>query len=171
MDMRRNMVIASVAIVPCIGFLFIRHKPEASDVVAEAVLASPTTAEIRTVLQGKLPLLKGEKPEEAKRRIYVDMFKKRFRRFEPAIAIGMRFETPQKVRIYFPARLEPYYRDRVAYAAWKELKEVFGTPPEVTIWDTYIGLAPILAGRLEVEKSHPDGIHITHIFSSQHYGR
>ncbi|GDX40077.1 hypothetical protein LBMAG21_03690 [Armatimonadota bacterium] len=167
--MRRIVVvIVGITFISCLGFLFIKQKKSDTDPVAEAVMANPTTAQIRQSLQGTITLNSGETQEDAKRRIFSTLFKKRFREFNPTIAVGMRFDNATSVRLYFPARLEPYYRDRIAYTAWREIKELLGVSCGITLWDTYIGLPPAKTGELKPVAGSPDRVHIIHNFMGQH---
>lgn len=166
---RKTTLLFGVALVSLMGCVFWKQRRIAPDPVAEAALASPALADIQRALAGEIALRKGETPEDAKRRLFGDMFKKRFRDSTPTVAIGMRFDSPASARIYFPARLEPYYRDRIAYTAWREIKAALGVSCTITLWDTYIGIPPEKTGELKPEANAPDRVRITHTFIRKQY--
>ncbi len=170
--MRRIVVaIVGITLISFFCYLFWKQKKDNSDPVAEAVLATPTLTQIWQALQGAIALHKGETQDAGKRRVFTEMFKKRFRKFNPTIAVGLRFERPDLLRLYFPARLEPYYRDRIAYTAWREIRDLFGVNCEISLWDTYIGLAPSKEGVLKPEGGDSNRVQITHDFPREHYVR
>lgn len=92
---------------------------------------------------------------------FADLFKKRFRRHDPPVAVGMRFAN-NTVILLCPARMEPWNMDRLAVDAWHETQTAFGHPFDVDIYITYIGGPPVKVGELRPAPGHPDRVVISY---------
>lgn len=102
---------------------------------------TPTPREVQMQLDG----IRGEKERQEK---FVPLFKQRFRRHDPPLAIGLRFAPGNRILLMCPARMEPWNMDRLALATWKEAKADFGHSFDIDIFITYIGAAPMKVGEL-----------------------
>ncbi len=103
--------------------------------------------------------------ESQRREQFCIMFKTRFRKHEPAVAVGLRFLKPNRIKLMCPARLEPFYVDQIALAAWREARENFGPNVDLDIYDTFIGTAQIKIGELRVDPTAPQIAHISYDFT------
>ena len=169
--MRRiKMILASVAIVPSLGFFFWKSQSEKTDPLRDMLEMSPSPAEIRASLNEPLTKQGKETPLEAKKRTFREMFKARFRLNEPRLAIGLQFWKNGDVKLMFPARLEPWAMDRIAVAAWNEVRANFGYAPNINLYETYIGMAPVSVGTLRLVPGTKDQIRIVYKYSPAKYG-
>lgn len=103
--------------------------------------------------------------ENERREQFCEMFKNRYRHHDPAVAIGIRFLTPTRVKLMGPARLEPFFVDQIALAAWREARENFGKSVDIDIYDTFIGTTQIKIGELRACVGDPKMAHIVFDFT------
>lgn len=86
--------------------------------------------------------------EKDRRELFCTLFKSRYRDHDPKVAIGIRFLAPNRIKLMCPARLEPFYVDQIALAAWRETRDDLGQSADVDIFDTFIGTAQVKIGEL-----------------------
>jgi hypothetical protein len=125
----------------------------------------PQAAAIRAVI-GTVSAPAYGMTEDQRREQFCMMFKNRFRKHEPAVAVGIRFlKNSNRIKLMCPARLEPFYVDQIALAAWREARANFGPKIDLDIYDTFIGTTQIKIGQLRVSPEAPTVAHITYDFS------
>jgi hypothetical protein len=90
------------------------------------------------------------------------MFQARYREHDPPMAIGLHFLRRNTLKLMCPARMEPWFIDRIAVAAWQEASDDFGAPFDVDIYATYIGMAPKKIGQLRPSPTRPHYATITY---------
>ena len=90
-------------------------------------MRSPTAAGIRAQIGSAAAPANGL-TDLQRREQFCTLFKNRYRRHNPPIAVGVRFLRPTLVKLMCPARLEPFVVDRIAVAAWHEVRDDFGNP-------------------------------------------
>ena len=99
---------------------------------------------------------------KVRREQFCEMFKARFRHHDPAVAVGLRFITPTRIKLMCPARMEPFFVDRIAMAAWREARDDFGKSVDLDLYHTFIGTNQVKIGELRVSSAAPDMAHITY---------
>jgi hypothetical protein len=123
---------------------------------------SPDTKAIRRELDSRYPVIPDGKNEEARRELFCELFKNRYRHHQPQIAVGMRILPGNRIKLMCPARMEPWNLDRLAMAAWRETREIFGATFTLDIYETYIGATPHLIGKLRPLPDNPKIAQITY---------
>jgi len=132
---------------------------------SEYALWPPQAAAIRAVIGPVAAPMPGM-TEIQRRDKFCTMFKNRFRKHEPAVAVGIRFlKNSNRIKLMCPARLEPFYVDQIALAAWREARANFGPSVDLDIYDTFIGTTQIKIGELRVIPDAPTVAHITYDFT------
>ena len=116
---------------------------------------TPTPSEVRV----ELDAFHTEKERRAR---FAALFTQRFRRHEPPMAVGLRFLEDDRVKLMYPARMEPWNMDRLALAVWKEMKDDFGHSFDIDLYITFIGAAPIKIGELRPMAVNPSCAQINH---------
>ena len=97
---------------------------------------------------------------------FCDMFKNRYRMHEPKVAVGVRFVTPDRLKLMCPARMEPCYIDQIALSLWHEARDNFGRPVDIEIYNTFIGTNNVRIGTLKPLSDHPEIALITYDYST-----
>lgn len=123
---------------------------------------SPDAAAIRRALRADRTTQASEPLNKGDHGIFQKLFQSRFRDHEPQVAIGLHFLNRHKIKLMCPARMEPWYMDSIALAAWHEAQDDFGVPFQVDIYATYIGMPPIKIGQLRTPKDRPQFAVITY---------
>ncbi|HZO89314.1 MAG TPA: hypothetical protein VFB38_13355 [Chthonomonadaceae bacterium] len=121
----------------------------------------PDAAAIRTALAA-LPAASGAHIDDTRHKEFAQLFQRRFRTHEPAMAVGLHFRNNHLIKLLCPARLEPWNANLLALSAWQEAREAFGQPWDVDIYATYIGIPPVKIGMLRPLPDHPDIARITY---------
>ena len=87
--------------------------------------------------------------------IFAEMFTKRFRIHDLKMAVRLRFmerepsrSSVANIRLMCPARTEPWNMDRLALAAWREVRQCLDENCDIDIYETYIGALPRKIGVL-----------------------
>ncbi len=86
---------------------------------------------------------------------FCKLFQSRFRNHDPAMAIGLRNLTPNRLKLMCPARMEPVDIDRITLTAWREAKDAFDHSFDLDIYLTFIGTPPIKIGELRPRHDNP----------------
>ncbi len=167
---RKGVIISSVAIIPCFGLFFWNSQQPGGDPVVGVIERQPTHEAILTSVKQAQPSYTGETLEQAKQRVFGEVFKNHYRQANPSTAIGVRF-VGEKIRLFIPARMEPWVSDRFAHKLWHNAQSVLGKKYRIEICETYIGLAPVKIGELTYTEGTPDTLRIAYTFSKQHFGR
>ena len=108
----------------------------------------PQTHTVQRELDAKAPLTPDGKNQQMREEIYTELFKNRYRKHQPQVAIGMKIMPGRRIKLMTPARMEPWDLDRLAMTAWRETHTVFGQNYDIDIYETYIGATPQLIGTL-----------------------
>lgn len=167
---KKGVLISSVAIIPCFGLFFWNSQQNSSDPLVGVIERQPTHEAMLTSVNQAQPSYPGETQERAKQRVFGEVFKNHYRQADPSTAIGMRF-VDGKIRLFIPARMEPWVADRFAHKLWHNAHTVLGKKYRIEICETYIGLAPVKIGELTYTEGTPDTLQIAYTFSKQHFGR
>ncbi len=164
---RRGVIgVAAVGSVLLCGALICIYLQRSANADYDYAYWSPSPAAIRSRIGSASAPAPGLKDAE-RRRLFALMFKDRYRRHDPGVAIGLRFMSPTRLKLMCPARLEPFLVDQIALAAWREARDDFGIPVDIDIYDTFIGTAQIKIGQLRsVTISHPEVAHISYDYRS-----
>lgn len=99
----------------------------------------------------------------ATRERFIALFKKRYRRHSPMMAVGLRIEPSDRIELMTPARMEPWNMDRLAVETWHETQAAFGHPFDIDLYITYIGTPPLKIGELRRSASAPNKVEIVHL--------
>ena len=161
---RRKAIGAAVGTAAVIsGFLLYSYIQEPAAASLEYAHWSPNAAAIHKVIGTAAAPMSGMSGA-LRREQFRQMFKERFRRHDPPVAIGLRFITPTRIKLMCPARMEPFLIDKVALALWREARDSFGTPIEVDIYDTFIGSTQIKIGQLRAGLKDPQIAYVSYDF-------
>jgi hypothetical protein len=163
--MKRNKSVGAVLIAFVLlgGYLLYGYLQEPAYASPEFVSWAPGPAAIR----GKIGSMQAPTPgmtDSERRARFCIMFKERFRQHDPAVAVGLRFTTPHRIKLMCPARMEPCYMDEIALAAWHEARDIFGGPMDIDIYDTFIGTNQLKVGQLRASAATPDFAHVSYDF-------
>jgi hypothetical protein len=167
--MQRNKVV--LAGILCValpgGFYITRMARVKADPALDYTRWEPDSEAIRQAVEQAQPQEK-ETPDLAQRRVFAEMFKKRFRERKEQIAIGLRFlPDGTHIKLMCPARMEPWLMDGIALTAWKESKAIFGRSFDVDIYETLIGTRPRLIGTLRLQPNRTDAVQIVYDFPAR----
>jgi hypothetical protein len=99
-----------------------------------------------------------EKDDWARAAKFAEMFQRRFRDHSPAVAVGLHLKPGIPGIILFPARMEPWEMNRIAYMAWSEAKHDLGNSLDIDIYRTFIGIPAIRIGQLRAARDTPDRV-------------
>jgi len=124
----------------------------------------PTPAAIRARIGTKDSPVAGM-TDAMRRERFCEMFKNRYRKHDPKVAVGARFLTPTRLKLMCPARMEPCYIDQIAMTLWHEARDDFGQPVDIEIYDTFIGTNNVRIGTLTPLVDHPEIARITYDYS------
>lgn len=120
----------------------------------------PQTQVIQRELDVHAPLTPDGKNQQMREELYTELFKNRYRKHQPQVAIGMKILTGRRIKLMTPARMEPWDLDRLAMTAWRETHVVLGQNYDIDIYETYIGATPQLIGTL---RTLPDNTKVARI--------
>jgi len=164
--MKRQKAIGGAAVgVFLLGsYLLYGYLQEPGTAAAEFSSWPPGPAAIRSAI-GTPQVPASGMSENERREQFCVMFKNRFRHHEPGLAIGLRFLTPTRIKLMCPARMEPYFVDQIALAAWHEARDDFGKSIDIDIYDTFIGTNQIKIGELRAVAEKPEMAHIKYDFT------
>ncbi len=79
---------------------------------------------------------------------FAHRFANRFRQHDQGRAVGLRFLTPNRIKLMVEARTEPWVIDEIATMAWRESQADLHRVVDVDIYETFIGSAAIKIGEL-----------------------
>jgi hypothetical protein len=163
--MKRNKAVGAVliAIILLGGYLLYGYLQEPAYASPDFSSWAPGPAAIRSKI-GSLQTPAPGLSDGERRTRFCDMFKNRFRHHDPAIAVGLRFTAPTRIKLMCPARMEPCYMDEIALAAWHEARDNFGGPIDIDIYDTFIGTNQIKIGELRASAMTPNFAHVAYDF-------
>jgi hypothetical protein len=161
---RRKIVGTAVAVTLLVlGCLLYGYLQQPADASAEYSEWSPNPAAIQRRIGTAARPAPGM--TEAERRTqFCNLFKGRFRHHDPAVAVGLRFLSPTRIKLMVPARMEPCYMDRIALEAWHEARGIFGAPIDIDIYDTFIGTTQIKIGQLRATAENSEVAHVSYDF-------
>jgi hypothetical protein len=102
---------------------------------------SPTASEIKATIDAERASFRGTpgEREAACRRVFRDQFQQRYRRHDQPEAIGLRFMADGDIKLFVPARMEPWNVDIVAEQAFDEAQTDLGKSCRIDICATYLG--------------------------------
>jgi hypothetical protein len=163
--MKRQVVVGTAGALIFLlgGFLLYGYLQPPTGAAPEFLGWPPTAAAIRSKIGTAAAPAPGMSDAD-RRSQFCAMFKGRFRDHDPAIAVGLRFLTPTRIKLMCPARMEPCYIDQIALSAWHEAQDYFGKPVDIDIFDTFIGTTQIKIGELRNSLDKPDMAHISYDF-------
>jgi hypothetical protein len=167
---RTSFVWAATACVVAPLCLFWRLYASASDPDDSFPHWTPDTETIRRELNRRIPAKPDGSHEEAQRELFAELFKNRYRRNQTQIAVGMRFQPGNRIKLMCPARMEPWQLDRLAMMAWRESRALFGDTFTLDIYETYIGATPRLVGKLRPMPDDPRIARITYDYTTKQTG-
>jgi hypothetical protein len=147
------------------GCLLYGYLQQPADASPDYARWSPSPAAIRRTIGTAAAPTKGMADKE-RRQQFCKMFKNRFRKHDPAVAVGLRFLTPTRIKLMCPARMEPCFIDQIALSAWHEAQDCFGAPMDIDINDTFIGTNQIKIGELRVQGDTPPIARIAYDFTA-----
>ncbi len=104
---------------------------------------------------------------KAARNKFADLFKNRYRKHTPQIAIGIKFHWPNKIDLLTPARMEPWNMDKLAMRVYSESQQAFGHTFDIDIFVTYIGAMPLKMGELRTNPETPGKVSIVHVYQGK----
>ena len=88
------------------------------------------------------------------------LFEKRFRKHDPAKAIGIHFDKDGTIHLLTPARLEPWNIDRIALMLHRETQQDFNKAYSIEIYETFIGMPPIKIGEAQMSPKTPQQVDV-----------
>ncbi len=168
---RRSTVFLSLTLVCCLGFFVRNRNAEQQDPMVEMMQRKPSKEEIVQSVREAKPNKPTETIDNAKRRVFAEMVKQRYRKGEPSIAVGLRFTSPKRVRFFVPARMDPWEIDRIIYALWYEGVSALDTELEIDVCETFIGMAPVKIGELRHITGTKEKLNVVYTYSKQHYAK
>ena len=156
----------AAALALILGALFLYgYRQDPANANPEYAEWPPTPADIISRI-GTATAPAPEKSDSERRSEFCTLFKSRYRRHDPAVAIGVRFITATRIKLMCQPRLEPYLIDRIALSLWREAGEGFGQPIDIDIYDTFIGTRNIKIGQLRGGDEKPPIAHISYDYST-----
>ena len=122
----------------------------------------PSTAELC-----RLANAHGTDPNTAEGRAvrerFTTIFKNRYRKHSPMMAVGVRFRESGSLDLLLPARMEPWNMDRIAVLLWHESQIAFGHKFPIDLYITFIGMAPVKVGELRPSPQNPNQIEVHYL--------
>jgi hypothetical protein len=130
----------------CYGYSARTSAAEA-DPLDNVLTQLPDAASIRQELATKPALTQTERQN-----LFAELFTQRFRAHDAKVAIRARFVDAvpgnARIKMMYPARMEPWNMDRIALVAWRESKVCLGRSYDIDLYETYIGALPHKIGEL-----------------------
>lgn len=166
---RKYTVFMSLSLLVCLGVYSRSRLKGETDRMLTVMQQHPSQEDIVQGVRQAQPNDTKETIENAKRRVFGEMLKQRYRQGEPSIAAGLRFTATNKVRFFIPARMDPWEIDRMVYALWNEGMAALNTDLEIDICETFIGMAPVKIGELRHLQGTKDTLKVVYTYSPQHY--
>lgn len=137
-------------------YFFAAHQREASQQQADAEMLSDLSAWPPSAQEIQKQLHDSSLSDAMRHQRFSELFTLRFRQHSPQMAVRVKFEALNRIKLMCPARMEPWYKDRVALAVWRESQGVFGRASDVDIFETFIGAKQIKVGELHTQfDQHP----------------
>ena len=138
----RKLLLTSIFMIPSLGsFVYMAQRQDS--IVPEPFGAwSPSPAAIRQELGPPLAQPFDSAAQQARRRVFAQRFKDRYRSHTPQYAVHLNFMNDHCIKLQTPARMEPWNVDKIALAAWEEARANFGHSFDIEVYETYI-CAPI----------------------------
>jgi hypothetical protein len=163
---RTSFVWTTTACLLAPSLLYWQMWRNASDPYDDFSTWSPDTQTIRRELDHRYPVTPDGKNEAARRELFCELFKNRYRQHQPQIAVGLRILPGNRIKLMCPARMEPWNHDRLAMTAWRETREIFGEAFTLDIYETFIGATPHRIGKLRPLPDNPNIAQITYDFTT-----
>lgn len=159
--MRYVLVLCGLGLVGIVvACLFIaQHLPHEVEPMEQILALSPNVQTIQQKIAANPKASRSEREQ-----IFAEMFTQRFRIHDLKMAVRLRFieRTPSRssvanIRLMCPARTEPWNVDRLALAAWREVRICLQEDCDIDIYETYIGALPRKIGVLRTTAGlHPN---------------
>ena len=155
---------AALALILGAAFLY-GYRQDPVNASPEYAQWPPTPADILSKIGPATASARGTSDAE-RRSKFCMLFKSRYRKHDPAVAVGARFITATRIKLMCPARMEPYLIDQIALSLWREASEGFGRPIDIDIYDTFIATRHIKIGQLRGGDEKPPIAHISYDYST-----
>ena len=158
--------LACTAIVVCLPGYFVwqmQHltAPEDNDAMESW---QPTAEAIRSTLQAEYRTKLTADNLEAKQAFGL-AFQQRYRTHATQLAVCLKFREDGAIRLMLPSRLEPWYMDKIAFAAYRETRELFHITKPITLFETFAGAAPVPIGQVSPDPADSNLVRVAFDYS------
>ena len=155
--MKRHVGFGAFVAVAALPLYFVAaHQQEASRQQADTEMLSDLSAWPPSAQKIQQQLHDTTLSDDTRHQRFAELFTSRFREHTPQMAVRVKFESGNRIKLMCPARMEPWYKDRVALDVWRESQSVFGHASDVDIFETFIGAKQVKVGELDTKfDQHP----------------
>lgn len=88
-------------------------------------------------------------------------FQRRYRDHAIQLAVRLKFCDDGTIRLLLPSRLEPWYMDKIALAAYRETRDAFHKEQPIELYETFAGAAPVHIGQVNADPNDPALLRVT----------
>lgn len=155
-------ILACTATVFCLPayYLYLMYLPPPVASLDEMGRWQPDAAAIRSSLHTRYDKNIAADNLEAKQ-MFAMSFQQRYRDHAIQLAVRLKFCPDGTTRLLLPSRLEPWYMDKIALAAYREIRDTFHDTHPIDLYETFAGAAPVKIGLIRADASDPTLIHVT----------
>ena len=155
-------ILACAATVLCLPtyFVYLMHLPPHVASLDEITRWQPDAIAIRSSLHTRYGKNIPADNLEAKQ-MFAMSFQQRYRDHAIQLAVRLKFCPDGTVRLLLPSRLEPWYMDKIALAAYRETRDTFHQKQPIGLYETFAGAAPVHIGQVSADTNDPTLIRVT----------
>ncbi len=163
--MKRGTLACTVTVLTLPGYFFwqMQHPP-APEPNDDMAVWQPNAAAIRSDLQSQFGKSLTAENMEAKYAFKL-AFQQRYRSHPTQLAVGLQFRKDGTIHLKLPARLEPWYMDKIALAGYREIRDTFHITRPIRLYETFAGAAPVYIGQVSADAADPSLIRVAFDYS------
>ncbi len=155
-------ILACTATVLCLPtyYLYLMNSPPHVASLDEMARWQPDAAAIRSSLHTRYGKNITADNVEAQQ-MFALSFQQRYRDHAIQLAVRLKFCPDGTIRLLLPSRLEPWYMDKIALAAYRETRDIFHQAHPIELYETFAGAAPVKIGQVNADAHDPNLLRVT----------